>query len=411
MLDGPMDADERIPQGFTTRRVRREAEFWLRRQGLPYFVAPDARSALLVARTAPFIVVLLSIDVTRWLLRGVDITVDGSAGALVGLLTLILIAAAVLVVGPIAVVALAPSATCRHPGRMTVVGVVVLCTYLGADPWLPLQPDRPSVAAAALENLLIALLSLILTWAGVGAFATWSARIAGRQLRALREMSGKVLPLLMLVVGLALVAPGLWQVTSALSMARLAGVIVLFAALGQWFIAPVIRSEALAIHEQHRESVAALLSGGSLGGGSLGGPARADATDPALTRGERANLTIALMLAQGCQVALFSGLVALILIVFGDIALTPAVIASWSGGKTAPVELFGLTLPVDTALVKTSIFLSCFASLNFVVNIRSNAAYKSAFYDPLFDDARVALAVRTAYRGANARLPAGQPRS
>ncbi|GGF29745.1 hypothetical protein GCM10011399_23630 [Subtercola lobariae] len=373
-----MDADRSL-QSYTAARLTRDAEFWLRRQGLPYFVAPRARRTLLVARTGPFFTVLLALDAARWVLRSVDVTVDGSPGAVVGLAALAVTALFALVVVPIGLIALSPAAISAVPRRMTVVSATLLGAYLVVDPLLQHAAGQTYRLEALLAAAFAALASLLATGLGVGAVALWAIRVAGRQLRALREVSGRVLPLLMLVVGLALLAPGLWQVTSTLTPLRLAAVIVLFGVLGQWFIAPVIQSEAAAIAEQNT------------GSGS-----------PALSRGERANLTIVLVLAQSFQVAIFSALVAVILVVFGELALTPAVIAAWSGGRTQPVQLFGLTLPVDTALVKTSVFLSCFASLNFVVNIRSNAAYKSAFYDPLFDDARIALNVRSAYRTATA---------
>ncbi|RFA17951.1 hypothetical protein [Subtercola boreus] len=358
----------------------RDAERWFRSRGLPFFAHPGSRGTLLVARTAPVIALLCCVELAGSLLQRTSISIDARA-PLPGAVVLVAMALGLLVLVAIPAAALLAAGTWLRewPRSTTTAGWVLIVYDVVVAPWVVGHPF------ALLDHLAAGLsvaLALLATRLGVGSLASWTMRSAIRQLRALPQLASRALPLLMLVVVVSFFSRNLWEVVNALPAVRLAGVVWVFALLGLLFIVPVTRTELIGLGNA------------------------ADAT-PELSRLERVNVTVVLVLAQSLQVVIFSGLVCVFFTGLGSIAFTPAVLDVWLGPGRAPLELAGVRLPVDAALVKTAVFLSCVSSLNFLISATTTASYRSAFYDPLFDDAKKALAVRAHYRWA-VRLETGQ---
>ncbi|RFA10580.1 hypothetical protein B7R54_16230 [Subtercola boreus] len=358
-----------------------EAERWLRSRGLPWFVAPGQRALLLVARTAPFITLLSSYDLAGWMVDHTRISLDSGA-PVAGFVLLVLtgFGLVVLFLAPALAFLCSSAWLSSSPRGMTVAGWMLLAYYVVVAPWLAGHPladgSSPLESTGALLGTVraagTAALALTATGLGLGSLASWSLRSAIRQLRALGELTTRALPLLMLVVVVSFFSRTLWEVTNAMSTERLAGVVAFFVALGLFFIVPVTRRETVGLEN----------------------------TGPPLSRLEHLNVTTVLVLAQGFQVAIFSGLVCLFLTALGQIAFSGGLLDSWLGPGREPLELAGIRLPVDAALVKTAVFLSCVSSLNFLISATTTAAYRSAFYDPLFEDARQALEVRAGHRAS-----------
>ncbi|MEF2977686.1 hypothetical protein [Subtercola sp. YIM 133946] len=358
---------------------------------------------LLLARTAPFLVSLLTLHVSAWQFSRADLSIDDDVAAVIVVAST---ASAVLaMIGVIIVVfAVSRRTLVEHPRAMRIVGSLTATYYLAVDPWLYEMPsgDRglQVPVMGTLVDALVVGAAVCATWCGVGSVAAWAARTSMGRLRSLGEMSTRALPLLMLVVFFSFFSPAIWAVTASMTILRLLGVVAVFAFLALLFMLPVTRSELTGVDDQIGvDERAELIAGTEL-------PDLLEAAlvpGSPLTRAERVNLHTVLMLAQGAQVGIFAGLVAVFLVALGEVALAPTVLATWLGPQPSQVELFGLATGVDTALVKTAVFLSCVSSLNFLVSATNNAAYKAAFYDPLFTEARVALAVRSAYRAIGQR--------
>ncbi|PPF89200.1 hypothetical protein C5B96_01710 [Subtercola sp. Z020] len=342
-----------------------EAEAWLRARGLPFFVRRRRRGALLVARTAPFVALLAAADLGRGMLDRTTFSLDAdSPAAGLALLVLTGLALVVLVGAPAAAFLLSAEWIRTSPRAMTVSGLVLIAFYVAAAPWLAGHP----FPEAATNGAYVAL-ALLATWCGVGSLVSWSLRTAVRQLGAIGQLTSRALPLLMLVVVVSFFSRTLWEVANGMSPARLGGVVALFALLGLFFIVPVTRAETVGLENP----------------------------GPPLSRREHANVTTVLVLAQGFQVAIFSVLVCAFLTVLGRVAFSDSLLDAWLGPDREPFAPAGIPLPLDAALVKTAALLSCVSSLNFLISATTGAAYRSAFYDPLFDDAGRALEVRARY--------------
>ena len=352
----------------------RDTEHWLRQHGLPYFVAPRARSRALLARTAPFLVFALSFDVLSSVVFEVTVDLDTVSASE---LTLALVALLLVIAVPVvpALIGLWTSRLLRsRAGAKRPVALVSLALYLVVDPLLfgALGFDDPVDTLG--QNAAVAVAALALTWLGIGALLAWALRAALRQFGALGQLATRALPILMLVVVFAYFARALWEVTASMTVPRLVGVAVFFVVLGLLFAVPIMRKEL----------------------STLG---RAPETEgPPLTPLERFNLGVVMVMAQAFQVALFAALVCVFLVVLGTLAFSDEVLNSWLGGHGGNAQVLGVDLPVRTAMLKTAVFLSCVSSLNFLVSVSTAPAYRASFYDPLLDGAREALAVRAAYR-------------
>jgi hypothetical protein len=382
----------------SSRETDRAAERWLRRHGLPYFVKRSERSSRLTARIAPYLVFALALDLLSTTV--VDITIDEESSNwdwLWAIVVVLIIAAAIavpVVLGLLSARFLRDRPHWRMPVSLVVIGLFVVVDPLIVSAVEPSGSYGRSLLEGAAQNLVVVALAYLLTWLGIGSLLSWAALSAFRQLSALGQLATRALPLLMLVVVFAFFARALWEVTSTMDANRILWVAAFFLVLGLLFTIPIIRREMGDLDERIApEERATLLAGTGVQG--LG--VRGNQAGPPLSRLERFNLATVMVLAQGFQVLIFAVLVCIFLIVLGSIAFSPAVLTSWLGGRLVNAQLLGVDLPVQVALVKTAIFLSCVSSLNFLVSVSTGAAYRAAFYDPLLLEARVALSVRGAY--------------
>ncbi|MFB2600212.1 hypothetical protein ACEXQE_20675 [Herbiconiux sp. P17] len=357
------------------RETERDAERWLRSKGLPYFVPPRAWGDRLVVRIAPFLVFLLLADVAfSGLIRfNVVIDEDSPELALLLLFVVLLVVVAVIAV-PIVVASLSAGLLRRFPSAALPVTVTLLVLCLVGTPLVAwLTSSGLDVVAAIVINVVAVALAFLLTWVGVGALLGSAARTGLRQLAAIGTLATRALPILMLVVVFAFFSRPLWEVTSTMQPVRLLAVGVFFVVLGLLFAVPLTRTEMRTL---------------------------AATTGPPLGRVERMNIEAVFVLALGFQALIFAVLTCVFLLVLGGLAFSSEVLEEWVGPRATTLTLFGIEVPFTWALLKTAIFLSCVSSLNFLVSVTTNRGYRTTFYEPLFHEAREALTVRAAYRGA-----------
>ncbi|MCS5734669.1 hypothetical protein [Herbiconiux daphne] len=379
------------------RDVDRAAESWLRREGLPYFVRARAWGDRLTIRIAPFILFVLLADLSLTILLTIDFDVDTDDPAIgVLLFALVLIVLLAALVLPIVLSALASRVLRRFPRARLPVALGLLGLFVVVVPVAELftSPVEDFVTAFV-GDLLIVGLAYLFTWLGIGSLVAWAVRSALRQVAAIGTLTTRALPILMLVVVFAFFARPLWEVTSTMSAGRLFAVAVFFVVLGLLFVIPITHSEMHGLEQRidRTERIEAVRST------RLPGlEERAAAGGPRLSRFERFNFETVFVLALGFQVFIFAVLVCVFLLALGVLAFSAEVLEEWVGARATTLSVLGIELPFTWALVKTSIFLSCVSSLNFLVSVTTNSAYRAKFYDPLFREARTALSVRSAYR-------------
>jgi len=387
----------------------RAAERWLRAKGLPYFVPRRAWADGLLTRIAPFLAFVFYVDVAFSGILRFTVTVDAASATEAVLLIVLAVAIALLLIAlPFAVATLVGMLIRRRPSAALPVTVLLLALCLVAAPLLALVVGTADDAPGyLLANIGLVLLGYLLTWLGVGSLLSWATRTALRQIAAIGALATRALPILMLVVVFAFFSRPLWEVTSTMEPGRLLAVVAFFVVLGVLFVIPITRTEMKELDQRIDpvERVALVRSTGL-----PGLEARASAPGPQPGRFERFNLETVFVLSLGLQAAIFGVLVCAFLLVLGSLAFSEEVLEEWVGARETTIDLFGVALPFTWALLKTAVFLSCVSSLNFLVSVTTNHAYRSAFYEPQFVQARTALAVRAAYLqgGTDAAPPAGQ---
>ena len=110
---------------------------------------------------------------------------------------------------------------------------------------------------------------------------------------------------------------------------------------------------------------------------------------------EKANLVLALVIAQALQVLLLSVAVSLFFMVFGAVAIDDAVIHSWIG--TSPTYPADVHL-VSVQLAKVAVFLGSFSGLYFTVFAVTDATYRGQFFTEILRELQRAVGVRAVYR-------------
>ena len=369
------------------RERRREAERWLRSVGLPSFVQRSARADGLLDRVVPFLVFALVSSIAASLLGTVDVLIDDDSptlGALLALLVGVALLAAIAV--PILAGWLSAVLLRRRPALRLPLGIAVPAAYILVFPVVvAIAGDPASAVSRAIGAAITTGIAYLLTWLGVGAVLAWAARAALRQTAAIGALVTRALPILMLVIVFAFFSEPVWMVTSTMSPARLFAVAVFFALLCLFFVLPISRSEMKELDEG-LESTDHLDPEGA-----------APRPGPPLSRPERLNLQTVLVFALGLQTVLFAVIVCAFLVLLGIFAFSGEVLEEWVGERLSTVVVLGVEIPFTWALVKTAIFLSCVSSLNFLVSVTTNSAYRVAFFHPLIREARRALAVRARY--------------
>ncbi|MPY58034.1 hypothetical protein [Streptomyces spongiae] len=297
---------------------------------------------------------------------------------------------------------------------LLLAGVAVLSATAG---WLT-ELAVGNVPSAVLTGLVVAI-ALLLAYAGkplrVTVIAGWAARRAGAELDLLLPLITRALPLLMLFMITLFVNTEVWQVASSLHRPGLYATVLVFAGAGLAFLLTRLPEEVRQVqHTAATEGFVRACRGTPLEerarlladlDGDSGRPGEPDDMDPAedtLSRTQKANLLLVLLLMQAIQVLLLVIAVFLFFIVFGMLAISPAVVEGWVGHPPTPIvwnfDFVVLRLPVTSELYQVSVFLSVFAGLYFTVYAVSDAQYRTQFFGELSRGLEQAIGVREVYR-------------
>lgn len=274
-----------------------------------------------------------------------------------------------------------------------------------------------------LTGVVVALL-LLLGYAGgplrVATMARWAAGRVVSELGLLLPLLTRALPLLLLFMTFLFVNTEVWQVASSLDRAALWGAVGLFALVGVAFLVTRLPEEVRRVERLvAQEGVARACAGTPLA--DVAAELRLPAAPEPLSRTQRANLVLVLLVAQAFQVVLLAVLVLTFFVLFGLLAISPDVVDSWVQPLFAesvrdvpsPLALFGVTapagFPVSNELFQVSLFLSSFAGLYFTVYAVSDATYRAQFFAELDTELEQAVGVRAVYRALDAGADPGAP--
>lgn len=365
---------------------------WFLHRGLPLVLTRRVRSRALMARSAPAVAGVGALTATVLLLaEWTDVNPDVRV-----LLRMAGIAVA-LAAAPFALEVLhRRSTTAARMGRRTtalaVMGVVVLV--------LPIMVSGWSTAALAEMPafLAVTLLTIWLTYIGLGSIALWAFRFAWKQVGALGTLMSRALPLLMLTVVVYFTGE-LWQLSARMTRERLWQTIGFLAAVALAFMVTTIRDEVSALRQDRtrQDDPAALLADTPLAG-------RPPGTPMPLSRPEQVNVVAVMVVAQAIQVVLFTTGLFVFFLALGFVAVPPDVLVLWSGEQSCPVGVppcagtwFGIHVPIPQTVVHMSLFVAVLSGLYFTVSTSVDPLYRQRFFEPLISDVAVSLAGRDTY--------------
>lgn len=386
--------------GGTTGEVaaqRLVVERWLRRRGMPMAVRHD-RTVL--QRSVPVLVFWLSLKVTYTIIATlVDVeTVEGVTVA-----GLVLLAAL-----PVAVVlALIVARWLRRAAQRTrrIVSWSVLLAVLGYSPVVDVPALGSGVLTASdgwIGDLVFVVVVLAVVASGLVSILGWAGRVALRRFAGLGDLASRALPLLMIFTLFGFFTAEVWQAIDALAPLgtprdRLWLVLTFFIALTGLLLVAVLRDESDDLIERLRSSdnsgQVALLTRTPV----------ADVVPAAvpqrrLNRRERANLYLILFMGHAVQTFLLATVVFGFFLAFGSIAIDRSVIASWVMHEPTSMSLLlQFQVPVPDELIKVSMFLAAFSAMYFAAHIGRDEAYRTRFFEPLFVEVALTLAVRDVY--------------
>ena len=378
----------------------RQVHEWFLHRGLPLVLTRRVRSRALMARAAPAVAGVGALTAAVLLLA----EWTGGDPQLVVLLRLAGITA-VLAAAPVALEVLhRRSTTAARLGRRTtalaVMGIFVLV--------MPFAVSGLSAAALAEMPvfLTVTVVTIWLTYIGLGSIALWAFRFAWEQVGALGTLLSRALPLLMLTVVVYFTGE-LWQLSARVTRERLWQTIGFLAAVGLAFMVATIRDEVGALRQDRtrQSDPGALLAETPL--------ARlAPGTPTPLSRPERVNVVAVMVVAQAIQVVLFTTGLFLFFIALGFVAVPPDVLVLWSGEQSCPVGVppcdgtwFGVHVPVPQTVVHMSLFVAVLSGLYFTVSTSVDPLYRERFFEPLISDVAVSLAGRDTYLAMHREEP------
>lgn len=120
------------------------------------------------------------------------------------------------------------------------------------------------------------------------------------------------------------------------------------------------------------------------------------------------NMLVFLLLRFQIQLALFSWMLFGFFVVFGSIAIRPAVIEGWFGRRpTYPARVLGLPIPgVSSELLHAALLLAALSTFYFTVCALTDDSFRRSFLAATIDELRSAVAVRCGYLSVLARAAA-----
>lgn len=234
-----------------------------------------------------------------------------------------------------------------------------------------------------------------------GTVARWAAARTLSSLGLLFPLATRALPLLLVFVTFLFINAEVWQVASSLDDGVLWVAVLLFAAVAVAFLLVRLPEELDRVDDEMTgEQLVAACAGTPLEQAATS--CAADVDDATLlvqaqvTGLAKANLVLVLLISQALQVLLLSLAMFSFFVVFGVVAIRPAVIESWTGSEPTPF-LSGLPL-LTHELVRVATFLAAFSGLYFTVYAVSDENYRTQFFASLMKQLKRAVGVRTLYR-------------
>ncbi|PSK98658.1 hypothetical protein CLV30_11940 [Haloactinopolyspora alba] len=192
--------------------------------------------------------------------------------------------------------------------------------------------------------------------------------------------------LLVLIFSLVLfVNAEMWQMFASMPQAFVWVVIALVLGLGLMFL--VMRAPGLVRELEHDLNT----------------------SEQPLSRRQRVNVGLTLVVSQALQVLVVSSGVGAFFVVFGVLAVTPEVGESWAGTDGAwhhPFELLGHDVQITETLLRVAGGMAAFTGLYYAISIWTDATYRDEFLEAVTVEMRGVFEARARYLALRT-IPAG----
>lgn len=290
-------------------------------------------------------------------------------------------------------------------GRLVSLAVLTLVLAAAAGvvigTWL--SPAAGVGAGMTLAGAVLAFYAVATLRAGL--IVTWAVRRTFRSLGLMFPLVTRALPLLLLFITFLFINAEVWQVAASLDGGVLWIAVLLFAALAVGFLMVRLPEELDSVDDE--------VEGKQLIDACVGTPLeeaarsiagrvdRVGSVDAEVSGLQKANLVLVLLIAQALQVLLLALAVFAFFIVFGVVAMEPAVVSTWTQGTLHPIDgplgdLTGTRLSQE--LIRVSTFLAAFSGLYFTVYAVTDELYRRQFFSVVIRELERAVSARVAYR-------------
>jgi len=241
----------------------------------------------------------------------------------------------------------------------------------------------------------------------VTSLIAWIGRRVWHDVRHLRHMASRALPMLAVLVVLGFFSNDLWHIASDMGYLRLFFVLAGFVGLGVLFLSARLPEEimgkladdsgftALKIGEtwqaHMQESLTVILPGWE--GRTFSAPKN-------LRDDQLRNMRVYLLLCQVIQVTLLSFVVWIFFLILGKVAFTNTLLADWfpNGGLQYPVRIWFVSVPfISTQLLRASALMAILASITFAVQAVTDDNYRKEFFNRTVEGLMEAARVRCVY--------------
>jgi hypothetical protein len=280
------------------------------------------------------------------------------------------------------------------------VGAPELAAFVLLPSLLPLVIGGQLGTAAG--TLVANLVLLALVWAVVGfglpSIVRWAGARLFAQLSASLTLLVRALPLILFFGLVAFFTAEIWQLFANVPTPRYIAAVVLLFVVGLVFL--VVR-----LPDGVREVQASV-----------------DLAGRPLTRSQRVNLSLVILVSQSLQILLVTLLVWLFFTVFGALLVDFEVVTAWTGVDPHVLVTIdalgsepGNRIVVTAELLRAAFGIAAFSGLYYTVGMLVDATYRDEFMAELTEQMRSTFTVRTRYlalTGADtdeARPPGGQP--
>jgi hypothetical protein len=248
------------------------------------------------------------------------------------------------------------------------------------------------LAVVAFNLALLGLVALFVGF-GVGAIVVWAARRLTGQLARSLLLLARAVPLLLIFALVLFVNAEMWQVFSGRSTATLVATGVLLAVVATVFLAARLPRE---VERLERD----VLTGGVDGAAP---PA------PPLTRRQRANVGLVLLISHGLQIAVVTVAIGAFFVAFGMVVIDAEVTRAWTGqagDAIVAVTVLDVPLRLTAELLRVAGAIAALSGLYYAIAVLTDGAYREEFLDEVTDQMRATFSARAAYLALRAPGPA-----